>query len=281
MSISRLPSLLEQDRPLVMGILNITPDSFSDGGQFMALDSAFAHALRMVDEGADIIDVGGESTRPGATAVTPEEEIARVLPTLHRIRQASNVALSVDTSKPEVIQAVVAADIDLINDVRALRADGALEAASTACTTYGLSVCLMHMQGQPRTMQENPHYADLLLEVTTFFAERIAACTASGIPRNAIILDPGFGFGKTPTHNLKLINQLHHFESFGLPLLVGLSRKSTIGNIAQDLSSGSLAGALIAADKGAKILRVHDVAATVSALNVWRSVSRERISSNA
>ena len=256
-----------------MGILNVTPDSFFDGGRFPDPGSAVAHALKMIDEGADLIDVGGESTRPGAAAVSQDEEIERVLPVLRRLRQVSDIALSVDTSKPGVMTAAMTADIDLINDVRALRAAGALKAASTA----GVPVCLMHMKGEPRTMQANPHYRDLLLEVETFFTDRIDACIAAGIPRDHLILDPGFGFGKTPEHNLTLINQLHRFKHLALPLLVGLSRKSTIGKIVQDRLLGSLAGAVISANNGARILRVHDVAATVSVLRVWRSMTNERI----
>ena len=270
---SRLPALLEKNRPLVMGILNITPDSFSDGGQFLRLDHALAHARDMIGGGADIIDVGGESTRPGAEAVSADDEIKRILPVLDGIRQMSDVALSVDTSKPAVMVAVNEVDIDLINDVRALGLKGAIEAASQS----GLPVCLMHMKGEPQTMQDNPVYDDLIAEVKKFFTERIEACERIGLGRDRIILDVGFGFGKSQEHNLTLINQLSRLQSFKLPLLVGLSRKSTIGKIVEDRLVGSIAGALAAVNNGARILRVHDVAPTVAALKVWRSVAEERV----
>lgn len=266
---SRISPLLELGRPLVMGILNVTPDSFSDGGRFLEPDKAIDHALRMIGEGADIIDVGGESTRPGAEQIPAAVEIERVLPVLKGIRKASEVALSVDTSKAGVMVAACEADIDLINDVRALRLDGSLEAAARS----GLPVCLMHMQGEPATMQKDPCYNDLLAEVETFFVDRIEALVKGGINKDRIILDVGFGFGKTPEHNLELISQLSRFDSLGCPLLVGLSRKSTIGKIVDDRLIGSLAGALAAVNHGARIVRVHDVADTVAALKVWQSMS--------
>ena len=256
-----------------MGILNVTPDSFSDGGQFTEPGLAVDHALAMVDAGAAIIDIGGESTRPGAEAVSATQEIERVLPVVEALRSGSDVAISVDTSKPEVMQAASAAGADLINDVRALREEGALDAAAAT----GLPVCLMHMQGEPRTMQVNPHYDDLVVEVHAFFSERIAACEAAGIPRERILLDVGFGFGKTPEHNLTLINRLESFSDLGLPILVGLSRKSTIGLIDADRVSGSIGGAIAALDRGARILRVHDVRQTASAVKVWQSIKEEQV----
>ena len=256
-----------------MGILNVTPDSFSDGGLFVDPDAAIAHAVEMVDAGAKIIDIGGESTRPGAEPVSAASEIDRVLPIIEAIRSVSDVAISVDTSKPEVMRAVAAADVDLINDIRALRAEGALAAAAGT----GLPVCLMHMQGEPRTMQKNPRYEDLVGEIRAFFTERIAACHQEGIPGEKLVLDIGFGFGKTPAHNLALINRLEQFSDFGLPILVGLSRKSTIGLIDEDRVSGSIGGALAALQHGARILRVHDVRQTISAIKVWQSVNEERV----
>lgn len=256
-----------------MGILNVTPDSFSDGGLFVNPESAVAHAIEMVEAGAKIIDVGGESTRPGAESVSAASEIDRVLPVVEAIRSVSDVAISVDTSKPEVMLAAAAADVDLINDVRALREEGALDAIARS----DLPVCLMHMQGKPRTMQTDPHYEDLVGEIRIFFKERIKACHEAGLSNEKLVLDIGFGFGKTPEHNLALINRLEQFSDFGLPILVGLSRKSTIGLIDEDRISGSIGGALAALQHGAKILRVHDVQQTVSAIKVWRSVEEEQV----
>lgn len=256
-----------------MGILNVTPDSFHDGGRFNALEDGLRHAAAMVEQGAHIIDVGGESTRPGAAAVSVDEEIDRVLPIIAGIRQRFDVAISVDTSKAEVMRAALGEDIDLINDVRALQSSGSLEVTASS----DVSVCLMHMKGEPRTMQEHPTYDDVVAEVREFFRQRIAACEAEGIHSDRIILDVGFGFGKTPAHNLTLINQLHRFSDFGLPLLVGLSRKSTIGLITEDRLAGSISGALAAVNRGAKIVRVHDVAETVSALGVWQSILQEDV----
>lgn len=270
---SRLPGLLAGNQPLVMGILNVTPDSFSDGGRFVDLPAALGHAQEMIEAGAVIIDIGGESTRPGATHVTAAEEIDRVLPVIHALRKQSGVAISLDSSKAEVMRAAVWEDIDLINDVRALREPVAMEVAAES----GLPVCLMHMQGEPDTMQHRPVYQDVVSEVFAFFESRITACEAAGISRQGLLLDVGFGFGKTPEHNLMLINRLSRFSDLGLPLLVGLSRKSTIGRIADDLLSGSIAGALSALNNGAKVLRVHDVGQTVAAIRVWRSIAEERI----
>ena len=269
---SRLAALLQLDRPLVMGILNVTPDSFFDGGRFRNLESALAHATKMREDGADIIDVGGESTRPNADEVSVEEELNRVLPVIRAIRRDPEIPISVDTSKADVMRAVSSEDVDLINDVRALQAEGSLRAAAES----GLPVCLMHMQGEPRTMQKAPDYEDVVEEVAGFFRARVAACERSGIPRERLILDIGFGFGKTPEHNLALLNRLDRFNDFKMPLLVGLSRKSTIGKIVNDRLPGSLSGALAAVQRGARMLRVHDVAETVAALKVWRSIELEQ-----
>ena len=270
---SRLRELLSRDRPLVMGILNVTPDSFSDGGRFSTIDSALTHAREMTSGGADIIDVGGESTRPGADPVSASEEIERVLPVIQAIRRESDVAISVDTSKAQVIHAVQSEDIDLINDVCALRHEGAMDAASQS----GIPVCLMHMLGEPRTMQQNPDYGDVVSEVFDFLVDRVSACETAGIPQSRLVLDIGFGFGKSAQDNLRLINQLPRFLELGLPLLVGLSRKSTIGRIVDDPLIGSVSGALFALSKGARILRVHDVAQTISAIRVWRSFAGEHV----
>jgi len=267
--------LIPLDRPAIMGILNVTPDSFSDVGQFFSLENALRHADLMVHQGADIIDIGGESTRPGADVVSVEEELHRVMPVVEAIRSRLDVSISVDTSSPEVMLASAKAGASMINDVRALRKDGALEAARFT----GLPVCLMHMQGDPRTMQMDPAYNDLIGEVRLFFSERIAVCLEVGIEKGNLLLDPGFGFGKTPQHNLQLINQLSAFKDLGCPLLVGLSRKSTIGKVlesqGEDLLIGSLVGAVWAFSKGASILRVHDVAETHAALTMARAFASD------
>ena len=270
---SRLRELLSRDRPLVMGILNITPDSFSDGGQFVTIGSALTHARKMVADGADIIDIGGESTRPGAHPVSVSEEIERVLPIVQAIRRESDIAISLDTSKAQVILAAQSEDIDLINDVCALRNEGAMDAASQS----GLPVCLMHMLGKPQTMQQDPGYGDVVSEVYDFLVDRVSACETAGIPLSRLVLDIGFGFGKSPQDNLTLINQLPTFLGLGLPVLVGLSRKSTIKRIVDDALIGSVSGALFALNKGARILRVHDVAQTISAIKVWRSFTGEYV----
>ena len=263
---------LDLSRPVVMGILNVTPDSFSDGGRYLDPQAALDHARRMLAEGATLIDVGGESTRPGAAAVSAEEEIRRVVPVIEALRRETPALISVDTSKPEVIRAAAAAGAHLINDVRGLRLPGALEAAAaTPC-----AVCLMHMQGEPGTMQHNPHYDDVVAEVRTYLQQRVAACAAAGIARERIVLDPGFGFGKTVAHNLELMRRLPELLKDGLPLLLGMSRKSTLGALTgrgpEDRLAGSLALALLAAQAGAGILRVHDVAATVDVLKVLAAV---------
>ena len=256
-----------------MGIVNITPDSFSDGGKFLTPTAAVDHALSMISAGADIIDIGGESTRPGAQPVTVAEELDRVMPVIQQLRQKSDAAISIDTSKPEVMAAAAGEKVDLINDVRALQNPGAIEVASDS----GMPVCLMHMKGEPRSMQKDPRYDDLIEEIIRFFEDRIAACEKAGISRDKLILDVGFGFGKTAEHNLQLVNRLDQFRRLGLPLLVGLSRKSTIRKIVEDHLSGSIGGALAAVNKGARILRVHDVTETVAALRVWRSFANELI----
>lgn len=255
-----------------MGILNVTPDSFFDGGEFNDVDRALRHAAAMIAAGVDIIDIGGESTRPGAAPVTAAREIQRVLPVVAALRAESDVAVSIDTSKPEVMAAALCEDIDLVNDVMALQAPGALDVMAAG----SLPVCLMHMQGEPRTMQKNPVYTDVVEDVATFFTDRIKACQAAGISADRLVLDIGFGFGKTPEHNLQLINRLQRFTEFGMPLLVGLSRKSTIGLITGDRLTGSISGALAAVSRGARIIRVHDVGQTVAALSVWQSIAQEK-----
>lgn len=255
-----------------MGILNITPDSFADGGLFFGPNSAIAQAERMVAEGAAIIDVGGESTRPGAAAVDALEECRRVVPVIEAIAGCLPVPISIDTSKPEVMHAAAGAGAGLINDVRALRGPGALAAAAT----LGLPVCLMHMQGEPRTMQRDPHYLDVVGEVAGFLSARMAACSGAGIPAERILLDPGFGFGKTLAHNLALLARLDALAALGPPLMVGVSRKSMLGMLTGRPLEGRLAGgvaaAVIAVMHGAQLIRTHDVAATVDALRVATAV---------
>ena len=271
---SRLTRLLhEGKRPLVMGVLNVTPDSFSDGGKYLALDKALAQASRMAEEGADILDIGGESTRPGAAPVPVAEELARVLPVIKALRQQTHLPLSIDTRKAEVMRQAAEAGASLINDVSALEGEGALQAAAAT----GLPICLMHKQGEPASMQDRPEYKDVVAEIAAYFTQRIAACEAAGIPKARLLLDIGFGFGKTPAHNLCLLNRLHEFQRFGCPLLIGLSRKSTIAKLTPDLLSGSLAGAVAAALKGARVLRVHDVAPTVAALRVAAATQAEAL----
>ena len=259
-------------QPVVMGVLNVTPDSFSDGGQFVRLEDAVACGVRMAEEGAGIIDVGGESTRPGAQPVGLDEELRRVVPVIARLRSRTEAILCVDTSKPEVIHAAAAAGAAIINDVRALREPGALEAAATS----GCAVCLMHMLGEPRTMQDAPSYGDVVAEVRDFLRQRLDTCLAAGVPAERIVLDPGFGFGKTLAHNLELLRRLRELSLDGLPVLAGLSRKSMVGALtgrpAGQRLHGSVALAVLAALHGASILRVHDVAATVDALKVVAAV---------
>jgi len=264
---------LDLTHPLVMGVLNVTPDSFSDAGRFASPDEAVQHGLRLAAEGAALIDVGGESTRPGARPVTAEEELRRVLPVIEQLRRATTAVISIDTSKPEVMRAAASAGAGFINDVRALREPGALEAAAAS----GCGLCLMHMQGEPRTMQVAPHYRDVVGEVRAFLAARVAACRDAGIDAARITIDPGFGFGKSLEHNLTLLRHLPELAADGPPVLVGLSRKSTVGKLTGrepgERVYGSVALAVIAALKGAHIIRAHDVAATVDALKVAAAVA--------
>jgi dihydropteroate synthase len=256
-------------------VVNVTPDSFSDGGHHADTAAAVAHGLRLVEEGADILDVGGESTRPGAGEVPVAEEIARVVPVVEALGKACAVPVSVDTSKPDVMRAAVAAGAGMINDVYALRRDGAMQAAADS----GAAVCLVHMLGEPRTMQEAPDYDDVVAEVHRFLAERIFACEMSGIPRKRLLVDPGFGFGKSLEHNLKLLRQLARFTDLGSPILAGLSRKRMIGELTGravgERVHGSVAAAVIAVQNGAGIVRVHDVAATRDALAVCHAVMQQ------
>ena len=261
------------DRPRIAGVVNVTPDSFSDGGKYLDPARAIAHGLKLAEEGADLLDIGGESTRPGADAVSVNEETARIVPVIEALAKQTSLPIAIDTSKPEVMRAAIAAGAGMINDVRALRGDGALDAAAD----LKVPICLMHMLGEPRTMQQDPHYDDVVADVRRFLAERIFACEMSGIDKNKLVVDPGFGFGKTLEHNLALLRSLDQFAALGVPLMVGLSRKSMIGTLTgavlNDRIAGSVAAALIAVQKGAGIVRVHDVAATRDALAVWRGVS--------
>lgn len=257
----------------VMGILNVTPDSFSDGGSFDSLGTALHQARKMINDGADIIDIGGESTRPGAAQVSVMEELGRVIPVIEKIKLESDIQISVDTSKAEVMHEALKAGTDMINDVRALQEPGALE----VCVQSGVSICLMHMQGQPSSMQDSPEYIDIIKEVSSFFDQRIKMCTDRGIERDRLVLDPGFGFGKTLEHNLQLLARLEDFNTFNLPILVGISRKSMLGAILDDAPvsarlSGSLSAAVIASMKGSAIIRVHDVKETVDALKIVKRI---------
>jgi dihydropteroate synthase len=270
---------LSLDRPLVMGVLNITPDSFADGGVFLDLNDATDRVRQMLGEGADIVDIGGESTRPGAAPIPEAAELERVIPLLENIRlacDARGVPISVDTRKPVVMRAAIAAGASMINDINALRAPGAIEALSEGSA----AVCLMHMQGEPATMQQSATYDDVVADVAAFLAERASACVAAGIDRARIVLDPGFGFGKTVEHNLTLLRRLSEIAALGYPLLAGLSRKSTIGALTgrdvDDRMAGSVAAALAAVARGAALVRVHDVRETADALKVWRAVQVEQ-----
>ncbi|MCD9494512.1 dihydropteroate synthase [Photobacterium carnosum] len=265
---------LDLTTPKVMGIVNITPDSFSDGGKYHQLENALRHVESMVKAGTAIIDIGGESTRPGAADVNVETELARVIPVIEAIRQRFDCWISIDTSKAQVMTEAVNAGADLINDVRALQDIDALEAAAKA----NVPICLMHMQGQPRTMQSEPNYVDLITDVNQFLVERIHACEQHGIARQQLVLDPGFGFGKTMAHNYQLLAQLEQFHQFGLPLLVGMSRKSMLSKLLNkppvECIAGSLACATIAAMKGAQIIRVHDVQETIDIVQVCNMVAK-------
>ena len=265
---------LKLDRTRVMGIVNVTPDSFSDGGDHASTDAAVAHALKLAAEGADLLDVGGESTRPGAQEVPLEEELRRVVPVIERLARQTGLPISVDTCKPEVMRAAVAAGAGMINDVYALRREGAMDAAAA----LGVPVVLMHMQGEPRSMQEAPDYDDVVGDVHRFLAERLFAAEMSGIAKKNLLVDPGFGFGKNTGHNLQLLAQLERFAELGVPVLAGLSRKRSIGEltgreVVSERVFGSVAAHLVAAQRGAMLLRVHDVAATVDALKVWNAVA--------
>jgi dihydropteroate synthase len=264
---------LDLSHTRVMGVLNITPDSFSDGGRFLGKEQAITQALRMVQEGAGLIDVGGESTRPGAEAVPVEEEIRRVVPVIEALAPEIPVPISVDTSKPEVMRAAVEAGAGMINDVYALRQEGALEAVAP----LSVPVCLMHMQGEPRTMQRSPRYDDVLQDVATFLREQVARSVDAGIARERLLLDPGFGFGKTLEHNLSLLKHLNVLAEEGLPVLVGMSRKSMIGTILDEPVDkrlfGSIAVATLAAWQGARVIRAHDVKATVDAVRMADAVA--------
>ena len=271
---------LDLNLPQVMGVVNVTPDSFSDGGTLysdnaLSVAAAVDRAAQMVAEGATFIDVGGESTRPGADAVSADEELARVVPVIEALRARFEVAVSIDTSTPQVITAAAQAGAGLINDVRALQREGALAAAAET----GLPICLMHIQGEPKTMQQEPVYDDLFGDISDYFSQRIAACAAVGIDREKLILDPGFGFGKTLQHNLQLLNNMQRLQSFGLPLLVGMSRKSMIGNTlnkpVDERLYGGLAVAVMALERGASIVRTHDVAPTMDALAMAHAVMAE------
>ncbi|WP_109399657.1 dihydropteroate synthase [Proteus sp. TJ1640] len=259
---------LNLSAPQVMGILNVTPDSFSDGGTHNSLNDAVDHAAKLIAEGATIIDIGGESTRPGASDVSIDEELQRVVPVVEAIRQRFDIWISVDTSKAQVITESANVGASIINDIRSLQEPGALEAAAKT----GLPVCIMHMQGNPKTMQQSPHYENVMMDIDRFLQENIQRCVDAGIEKNQIILDPGFGFGKNLAHNYQLLAHLSELHHFGLPILAGMSRKSMVGQLLnvppQERVAGSVACAVIAAMQGAQIIRVHDVKETVDAMKV-------------
>ncbi len=264
---------LRLDRTRVVGILNITPDSFSDGGSHLDVEAAVAHGLRMAAEGADLLDVGGESTRPGAVEVSVEEELRRVIPVIEQLVARTTLPVAIDTSKPEVMRAAVAAGAGMINDVYAFRREGALDAVAE----LGVPVCLVHMQGEPGSMQQEPHYDDVVGEVHRFLTDRLFACELAGIDRRKVMVDVGFGFGKTLEHNLALLCSLERFGNLGSGVYAGLSRKGMIGTLTgradpAERGAGSVAATLIAAQRGARMVRVHEVAATVDALAVWHAV---------
>ena len=266
---------LNLEKPCVMGILNVTPDSFTDGGKFLDTAHAVQQAMQLLDEGATIIDIGGESTHPGAPDVNLDDELNSVIPAIKAVRAKSDCVISVDTSKAQVMEQAILAGADIVNDVRALQEPHAL---STLAKYPDVAICLMHMQGQPRTMQSEPTYTDLLAQINLFFEQRISACETAGIKVEQLILDPGFGFGKTLEHNFEILAKFNAFNKFELPLLAGLSRKSMIGNLlnrkTDERLAGSLAGALIAAQNGAKIIRVHDVKETADVLGVLQACEK-------
>ncbi|MDP8099016.1 dihydropteroate synthase [Pasteurella atlantica] len=265
--------LLDLTKPNIMGILNFTPDSFSDSGRFFSLDKALFQVEKMLNDGADIIDIGGESTRPNAEIISEQQELERVVPLVEAVRSRFDCLISVDTSKAEVMKESAKVGMDIINDIRALTLPNALDTAAE----LGLPVCLMHMQGTPQTMQQNPDYDDVVDEVATFLNKRAFACLISGIPQEHIILDVGFGFGKTVEHNYQLLKHLNIFAESGYPILAGLSRKSMIGAVldkpVEDRLIGSVAGALLCVQNGAKIIRVHDVKETADALKIWNAMN--------
>jgi dihydropteroate synthase len=258
----------------VMGILNVTPDSFSDGGQFTCVDRALKQVEQMVVNGVDIIDIGGESTRPGAAEVSIEDEIVRVIPLLKAIKSRFDISVSIDTSKAEVMSEAILYGADMINDVRALQNNGCLEVVAQS----DIAVCLMHMQGMPRTMQEKPQYNDIINDIIEFFKQRIQCCEQSGINKERLLLDPGFGFGKTLAHNYEMLAKFAQFKSLGLPVLAGISRKSMIGDLlnreVNERLAGSLAAAIVAIQQGANIIRVHDVQESVDVMNILKAVAQ-------
>jgi len=258
---------------VVMGILNVTPDSFSDGGEFNRLDEALKHALQMQEEGAEVIDIGGESTRPGAVPVPADEEVMRVIPVIEKIRQYSDVAISIDTSKPQVMRAAIEAGASMVNDVNALHADGAVD----LCAKHQVPVCLMHKQGDPSTMQERPHYEDVVEEIKQYLIDRAKVCIDAGLPAEKICIDPGFGFGKTLENNLYLLKEIGQFCALDYPVLVGVSRKSMFGLLlerdVEDRLVASTSAAVIAYMNGARFFRVHDVAETCDALKLCEAVT--------
>ncbi len=268
--------MMQSSNTMIMGVLNVTPDSFSDGGQYLAIDKAINQAQLMVDQGADMIDIGGESTRPNALQVSIDDEASRIIPVIKALSKLISVPISIDTSKAKIMQLAIEAGAIMINDVRALQAKSSLEVvASTA-----KDVCLMHMQGDSKTMQNNPVYTDVIDEIKYFFDQRIEACIGVGISQNKIILDPGFGFGKTLNHNLEILRRLDEFKSFGLRILVGMSRKSMVGSMLNNRNTygrmiGSVTTAIIASQNGANIVRVHDVLETKDAFKVLQSVAGE------
>jgi len=266
---------LQFDVPAVMGILNVTPDSFSDGGRFVGRDAAVRQAEAMARDGAHIIDIGGESTRPGAADISEQEELDRVIPVIEAVVAAVDAPVSIDTSKAAIMRAAVASGAAMINDIRALREEGALQAA----VELQRPVCLMHMLGQPRTMQQQPEYGDVVAEVRDFLAQRVRECVAAGLVEDSIVVDPGFGFGKTPRHNVELLSNLRQLRSIGRPILAGLSRKSTLGELTgrsvENRMPASIAAAVIAVIEGASIVRVHDVRETVDALRVAAAVMEQ------
>ena len=265
--------MLSLDSPVVMGILNVTPDSFSDGGRFLHRDAAVSRAIAMQQAGAAIIDIGGESTRPGAQPVSVDEEIERVVPVIEALHGELDIPLSVDTSKPEVMVEAVKAGAGMINDVNALRAEGAVQVAAE----LRMPLCLMHMQGEPRTMQEAPAYTDVVAEVKAFLLQRLGCCREAGIAEDTVLVDPGFGFGKTLEHNLALLRNLHQFAEMGAGVLVGISRKSMLGALtgreAHERLAASITAAALAVERGAVVVRVHDVAETVDALSIVNAIT--------